>query len=479
MLDKTSQVQWQDLEDGDYVVSVSGYASKAVGEQQRRYLAHTLTFITRSGKVLSFQGKRRQKRGERFAELKAAPGFEICRPIMSKGTVIGALQRPLSEKLVRAVVKEGPLGLTCSRFPRTDKIEVAPDGWAIRKGLRFGDHLVWVNGRKPQEMKTQEELQAALAVRPLRIALIQQVSSRKVATEEGLRAVKLVEGSANLETCLEAMQGHGSTAPAPPPSSTCQQQAVKWNRRFTCTRPNAAPLLKAPFPQHHQPAAAPHPPASQMPRRPAPAFDPTAKGGPSQWNLADTASISSSDRVLAWGWPARQRLPQPPCQGSTVDDVALFLDSFLKTRPGPDGKTLQSRLGEPATVLHFVTRVAVQSDGISCFLSQLLPRLATMTAGSGSPGSHFKRTSCERVTGNGAGTAARWRLGQVFLNCSWLKLEVDCDHCRVGTDWFSIGPGSLLHHVPRPAVPKPGRVPRRPGCRGLDTNSTSNFRSRV
>ena len=141
------QVHWQELHDGYYIVSVSGYGSKPVGEQ-RLYLAHTLTFVTRLGRVLSFEGKRRQKRGQSFAELKADRGFEICRPILSLGSVIGALQRPLSAKLVRALVKDGPLGLSCSLFPRTDAIEVEAEGWATQKGLRFGDQLVWLNGKR-------------------------------------------------------------------------------------------------------------------------------------------------------------------------------------------------------------------------------------------------------------------------------------------------------------------------------------------
>ena len=95
--------------------------------------------------MLSFEGKRRPKSGQRFAELKADRGFEICRPILSMGSVIGALQRPLSEKLFKAVVKEGPLGLSCSRFPRTDAIEA--EGWATQNGLRFGDQLVWLKGK--------------------------------------------------------------------------------------------------------------------------------------------------------------------------------------------------------------------------------------------------------------------------------------------------------------------------------------------
>ena len=150
-------------------------------------------------------------------------------------------------------------------------------------------------------------------MRPLPIAFIQKVSAKKVVTEEALRAVKLVEGSANLETCLAAMQGQGSTAPALPPTCTCQQQREKWNRRFACTRPNAAPLL-----------------------------------------FTDAAAASSELRPHGQGG----RLRQPPCQGPTVEDVVFFFESFFKTRPGPVCQSLRSQLGEPATVLHFVTRVA-------------------------------------------------------------------------------------------------------------------------
>ena len=201
--------------------------------------------------------------------------------------------------------------------------------------------------------------------------------------EKDLRAVKLVEGSADLETCLAAMhglQGQQCTAPSPAapastcpastcpastcPASTCPATRVKWNRRFTCAPLSTAELLRKSA--YHQPTVAPPSrPPLQMPRQPAPQSDPI----PFEWNLADSATISSPERALNWGWAARQRLRQPPCESPTVEDVTFFLKSFLETRPGPDGQSLQSRLGEPATLLHFATRVAAQTDGISCFLS--------------------------------------------------------------------------------------------------------------
>ncbi|CAE7579178.1 unnamed protein product [Symbiodinium sp. CCMP2592] len=83
-------------------------------------------------------------------------------------------------------------------------------------------------------------------------------------------------------------------------------------------------------------------------RKPAPAFDPQSSGGPSEWNLADHALPASPDRVLIWGAKARSQLPQPPCAPACTLDVERFLQSFFRTRQGPDGTSLTTLLGDPA-----------------------------------------------------------------------------------------------------------------------------------
>ena len=66
-----------------------------------------------------------------------------------------------------------------------------------------------------------------------------------------------------------------------------------------------------------------------------------------------------SDRVLAWGANARYQLPQPPSSKACDSDVDRFLKSFFETRKGPDGKSLESLLGEPAAGLQLRRQLRV------------------------------------------------------------------------------------------------------------------------
>ena len=91
---KKRRVKWQSVEADDFIVKVCGYGSKAISGT-KMYLCHTLTLTTRLGKTITFEGKRRMKKGQPFCALKADKNFEICRLIFSEGRVIGALERPL------------------------------------------------------------------------------------------------------------------------------------------------------------------------------------------------------------------------------------------------------------------------------------------------------------------------------------------------------------------------------------------------
>ncbi|CAE7398620.1 unnamed protein product [Symbiodinium natans] len=340
------KVKWQSLEDGDYIVGVSGYSSNAI--QDKYYLAHTVTLRTRRGKVMSFAGKRRQKKGKPFAEMKADYTYEICRLIFSEGSVIGALQRPLFGNPVQFEVTENcDLGFRCPTVPKQDGIELALGGWAQQHGLRWSDRIVRVNGALTREMESAEELETALQARPLRMTFVQYIPRRATKVEELLQ-VKLAKGSAALDACNRAMMQEGQ---ATPPSTKTQCQAdsnkSKWNRRLKKSRlPNMHELLTQPN-SYHQPASTPVTALAQTVRLPVPPFDDAACGGPSEWNLADTASAASPERVLTWGAAARHQLSQPHCPAASISDVDGFLNSFFETRPGPYGRSLRDLLGEP------------------------------------------------------------------------------------------------------------------------------------
>ena len=348
------KVKWQSLEDGDYIVGVSGYSSNAI--QDKYYLAHTVTLRTRRGKVMSFAGKRRQKKGKPFAEMKADYTYEICRLIFSEGSVIGALQRPLFGNPVQFEVTENcDLGFRCPTVPKQDGIELALGGWAQQHGLRWSDRIVRVNGALTREMESAEELETALQARPLRMTFVQYIPRRATKVEELLQ-VKLAKGSAALDACNRAMMQEGQ---ATPPSTKTQCQAdsnkSKWNRRLKKSRlPNMHELLTQPN-SYHQPASTPVTALAQTVRLPVPPFDDAACGGPSEWNLADTASAASPERVLTWGAAARHQLSQPHCPAASISDVDGFLNSFFETRPGPYGRSLRDLLGEPEARLHSVT----------------------------------------------------------------------------------------------------------------------------
>ncbi|CAE7515133.1 unnamed protein product [Symbiodinium sp. CCMP2456] len=345
---KKRKVKWHSVDEDDCIFKVCGYGSKPIRET-KMYLCHTVEFTTRSGKTITFEGKRKCKRGHEFPTLKADFGFEICRLIFSEGCVIGALERPLVASFLQCEVKAdetGSLDFDCPYFPQKDGIEVHPGGWAGKKGLRNFDSIVRVSGKLTREMRSSEELQAALSARPLLLTFMKLVPHKATSIDE-LQQVKLVRGSASLDMCADALLNEGNAAPPPSTTETQQQPHTAPKKRNRWQR--GADPLQQPIP-HHRPVEFTGG-VEAMPaagRKPAPDFDPASRGGPYEWNLADIAEPTSSDRVLAWGATARYQLPQPRSSPACSSDVDRFLKSFFETRKGPDGKSLESLLGEPA-----------------------------------------------------------------------------------------------------------------------------------
>ncbi|CAE7910915.1 unnamed protein product [Symbiodinium necroappetens] len=349
---KKRKVKWHSVAADDFIFKVCGYGSKPI-QETKMFLCHTVTFTTRLGKTITFEGKKKWKKGDAFPSLKAGKDFEICRLIFSEGCVIGALERPLVASFPQHLVKAdetGSLGFHCPEFPREDGIRVHPGGWAETEGLRNFDSLVKVSGKLTREMRSSEELQAALSARPLKLTFMKKVPHKATSTDE-LQQVKLVEGSASLDTCADAVLNEGNAAPGQSGTTEMQPQPQTAPKKRNRWQRGVDPL-RQPIP-HHRPVeftgGLEAMPAAE--RRPAPDFDPASCGGPYEWNLADIAGPTSSDRVLAWGANARYQLPQPPSSKACDSDVDRFLKSFFETRKGPDGKSLESLLGEPAAGL--------------------------------------------------------------------------------------------------------------------------------
>ena len=408
---KKRRVKWQSVEAGDSIFRVCGYGSIPI--KTKLYLCHSVTFTTRLGRTITFAPKMSMKKGQAFpgdrTAFQADSDFEICRLIFSEGRVIGALERLLSPSFTEIVVQreeQGPLELECPDLPRKDNIMFPPGTWAEKKGLRRGDKLVRINGVRTYQMRSPEELKTALRARPLQLIFVKMVPHKATSTDE-LQRVKLVEGSASLDMCADALLNEGNAAPSQASNTEMQPQAQAAPKRNRWQR--GVDPLRQPIP-HHRPADSAA--VEAMPkaeRKPAPDFDPGSHGGPYEWNLADVAGPSSPDRVLAWGANARYQLPQPPSSAACTPDVDRFLKSFFETRKGPDGKSLESLLGEPAAGLQL--RVFAWFR-FACPLGSLLPRPRTMTVGGASRGFRWRtRTAhrCARAAGSEAGTAARWR----------------------------------------------------------------------
>ncbi|CAE7500668.1 unnamed protein product [Symbiodinium sp. CCMP2592] len=356
---KKRKVKWHAIEADDFIVKVCGHGSKPIGGT-KMYLCHTLTLTTRLGKTITFEGKNRMKKGRPFPAFRADSNFEICRLIFSEGCVIGALERPLSPSFEEIWVQreeQSPLELECPDLPRKDNIMIPPGSWAEKKGLRRGDKLVRINGVRTYQMRSPEELQTALSARPLQLIFVKMVPHKATSTEE-LQRVKLVEGSASLDICADALLNEGNAAPPQACNTEMQPQAHAAPKRNRWQR--GVDPLRQPIP-HHRPAESAA--VEAMPtaeRKPAPDFDSASHGGPYEWNLADVAGPYSPERVLAWGANARYQLPQPPSSPAVTADVDRFLKSFFETRKGPDGKSLESLLGEPAAGLQFRVLGVVQ-----------------------------------------------------------------------------------------------------------------------